>query len=57
MIHFSYNGNKYTIVSWSVQCGLMEIKKESGKIGRFIQYDDTLKLTDFLSKLEKINFM
>ncbi len=57
MIHFNYNGNKYTIVSWSILCGLMEIKKADGKIGRFIKYDDTLKLTDFLSKLENISFM
>ena len=57
MIHFNYNGNSYIIVSWSVQCGLMEIKKEGGKIGRFIKYDNTLKLTDFLSKLENISFM
>ena len=57
MIHFNYKGNSYTIVSWSTVCGLMEIKKEGGTIGRFIKYDCKLKLTDFLSKLEKINFM
>ena len=57
MIHFNYKGEQYTIVSWSQSCGLMEIKKDSGAIGRFIKYDSKLKLTDFLSKLEKINFM
>lgn len=57
MIHFNYKGNSYTIVSWSQACCLMEIKKDSGTIGRFIKYDSKLKLTDFLSQLEKINFM
>ena len=57
MIHFNFNGNKYTIVSWSALCGLMEIKKDNGKIGRFVKYDNKLKLTDFLRMLEKINFM
>ena len=57
MIHFCYKGNNYTIVSWSVTCGLMEIKKDDGKISRFIKYDGELTVKDFLSKLEKINFM
>ena len=57
MIHFCYKGNNYTIVSWSVTCGLMEIKKVEGKIGRLIKYDGRLTVKDFLSKLENINFM
>ena len=57
MIHFCYKGNNYTIVSWNVTCGLMEIKKVEGKIGRFIKYDSELTVKDFLSKLENINFM
>ena len=57
MIHFCYKGNNYTIVSWSVTCGLMEIKKADGKIGRFIKYDGELTVKDFLSRLESINFM
>ena len=57
MIHFCYKGNNYTIASWSVACGLMEIKKVDGKISRFIKYDGELTVKDFLSKLEKINFM
>lgn len=57
MIHFNYKGNSYTIISWSTVCGLMEIKKDSGTIGRFIKYDDKLTVKDFLSKLEQVNFM
>ena len=57
MIHFCYKGNNYTIVSWSVDCRLMEIKKTGGKIGRFLKYDDELIVKDFLSWLENINFM
>ena len=57
MIHFCYKGNNYTIVLWNVACGLMEIKKADGKIGRFIKYDGELTVKDFLSKLENINFM
>ena len=57
MIHFCYKGNNYTIVSWSVICGLMEIKKADGKIGRCIKYDGELTVKDFLSRLENINFM
>ena len=57
MIHFNYKGNKYTIIAWSKACYLMEIKKDDGKIGRFIKYDDELTVKDFLSKLEKVNFM
>ena len=57
MIHFCYKGNNYTIVAWSVTCGLMEIKKADGKIGRVIRYNDNLTVKDFLSKLENINFM
>ena len=57
MIHFNYKGDKYTIVSWSQACGLMEIKKEGGKISRFIRYTEKCLVKDFLSKLESINFM
>ena len=57
MIHFCYKGNNYTIVSWSNLCGLMEIKKDTGKIGRFIKYNEKLTVKDFLNKLENINFM
>ena len=57
MIHFCYKGNNYTIVSWSIVCGLMEIKKTDGKIGRFIKYDGELTVKDFLRRLENINFM
>jgi hypothetical protein len=34
----------------------MEIKKQGGKIGRFIKYDDKLKVSDFMKKLDKVNF-
>lgn len=57
MINFNYKGNKYYILSWSVSCGLMEIKKQGGKIGRFIKHDDKIKLSDFLGKLEKLDFI
>lgn len=57
MIHFNYKGKQYTIVSWSIPCRFMEIKKDNGKIGRFIKYDDKLTVKDFLSKLEQVNFM
>ena len=56
-IIFNHRGNKYTVISWSVPCGLMEIEKQGGKIGRFIKIDDKLKVSDFLEKLDKINFM
>lgn len=55
-IVFNYKGNKYFIVSWSFDCHLMEIQKQGGKIGRFIKYDDKLKVSDFLRKLDKVNF-
>lgn len=57
MIHFNYKGDKYTIVTWFNTIGLMEIKKASGKISRFICYTEILSVKDFLSKLENINFM
>lgn len=57
MIHFNYNGEQYTIVTWYNSIGLMEIKKASGNISRFIRYTKKLTVKDFLSKLEKINFM
>ena len=57
MIHFNYKGEQYTIVSWSIPCGLMEIKKASGKISRFIKYDNKLTVKNFLHKLEQVNFM
>ena len=56
-IAFRYKGNKYFIVSWSFDCHLMEIQKEGGQIGRFIRYaEGNIKLSDFLRKLENINF-
>ena len=55
-ITFNYNGEKYFIVSWSFDCHLMEIQKQGGKIGRFIKYDDKLKVSDFMKKLDKVNF-
>lgn len=56
-ITFKYKGNKYYIISWAFDCHLMEIKKQGGKIGRFIKYDDKIRLADFLEKLDKINFI
>lgn len=56
-ITFNYNGEKYSIISWSFDCHLMEIQKQGGKIGRFIRYaEGNIKLSDFLKKLENINF-
>ena len=56
-ITFNYNGNKYTVLSWSFDCRFMEIKKHGGKIGRFIKYDDKLKVSDFMKKLDRVNFL
>lgn len=55
-ITFNYKGNKYFIISWSFDCHIMEIQKQGGKIGRFIQYDNKIKISDFLRKLDKVNF-
>lgn len=57
MIHFNYNGEQYTIIIWFKVLKLMEIKKASGNISRFIRYTEKLTVKDFLSKLENINFM
>ena len=56
-ITFNYKGNKYYIISWSVNCHLMEIQKQGGKIGRFIKYDDKLKVSDFMENLDRVNFI
>lgn len=56
-IVFNYKGNKYFIISWSFDCHLMEIQKHGGKIGRFIKYDNKIKLSDFLRKLDRVNFL
>lgn len=57
MIHFNYKGEQYTIITWFKVLKLMEIKKASGNISRFIRYTEKLTVKDFLSKLENINFM
>ncbi len=56
-ITFNYKGNKYYIVSWSFDCHLMEIQKQGGKIGRFIKYDNKLTVSDFMKKLDNVNFL
>lgn len=56
-IQFNYKGNKYFILSWSKECNLITIKKESGSIARDIKYPDKMTVKEFLEKLEKINFM
>lgn len=56
-ITFNYKGNKYYIISWAFDCHLMEVQKEGGKIGRFIKYDDKLKMSDFMRKLDRVNFL
>lgn len=56
-IQFNYKDNNYYILSWSKECNLITIKKESGSIARDIKYPDTMTVKDFLAKLEKINFM
>lgn len=55
MIIFNYKNHNYELSFFP--CGnLLVIKKDTGKIAREIKYSSGVKFSDFLKRLEKINF-
>lgn len=56
MNYIVHKNHVYAILSHSVLCGIMTVKKDTGKIARDIKYNGKMKVKDFLERLEKINF-
>lgn len=56
MNYIVHKNHVYAVLSHSVSCGLMTIKKDTGTIERDIKYNGKMKVKDFLERLEKINF-
>lgn len=56
MLIFNYNGHEYKLRFITVFSNWIEVSKDNGKVSREIVYNDSLTVTDFLKKLETINF-